>query len=667
MTRYNHIRNFIVGMLFLLPWNSLFAQIWPSDEKIYEEANDYILSEEYKEALPLFQMLISRGYDTPNINYKIGECYLGIPGQKEKALSYLKEASLSASSIYTGDSLNEPNAPLHCYLLLGAAYRLHNDLNNAIFAFSTLRDSVKTDTSLQVLLNWQIQRCENAKELLKAPVELEKDSLPGIIDDRYSNYNPMVNADGSELYYMNELPFYDAVMKSVKNGGSWEVPDNLTPQIGSDGDYYATGISADGTKLLLYAYNNFTSGDIYITTLIDGKWSEIKKLNDNINTKFNETHASFSPNGMELYFTSNRPGGYGGLDIYVSSLDTNGDWGPAKNLGAVINTSFNEETPFLTADGKKLFFSSQGHYNMGGYDIFYSDRSENGDWLYPLNIGYPLSTTDDDLFYFPWKDGTIGYYSEFSERGRLKDIYRFTILSTANPARFTLKGSVDDSLGNPIKDTSHVTVLNLDENKTFGKFDTDPEGYYSYNVPSGNYELIFDTKGYEKNNEKVSVPMHFPENEIIVKPRLTAQLIVERDTFIIKDVYFAFDSYRIADSSETFLNNLVLLLKKYPDITVQIDGYTDSRGKASYNLVLSEKRAQTVMNYLTGKQTDSKRLTVKGYGESDPVAININKNGTDNPEGRKLNRRVEIQINNSGRNLIIKKETKIPDRLKINN
>lgn len=666
MIKYNHIRNYTVGLLFLLPWNNLVAQLWPSDEKIYEEANDYILSEEYKEALPLFQMLINKGYDTPNIKYKIGECYLGIPGQKEKALSYLKEAAHSASSGYS-NNLSETDAPLHCYLLLGAAYRLHNDLDNAIAAFSTMRDSVKTDTSLQVLLSWQIQRCENAKELLKAPLKFQKDSLPSSIDDKYSNYNPLVDADGSQLYYMNEFPFYDAVMKSVKNGNSWDIPDNLTPQIGSDGDYYATGISADGKKLLLYAYDNLTSGDIYITTLSDGKWSEIKKLNDNINTKFNETHASFSPDGKRLYFTSNRPGGYGGLDIYVSELNTDGDWGPAKNLGAVINTAFNEETPFLTADGKKLFFSSQGHYNMGGYDIFYSDRSENGNWLYPLNIGYPLSTTDDDLFYFPWKDGAIGYYSEFSNEGRLKDIYRFKILSTANPARFTLKGSVDDSLGYPVNSTSQITVLNLDENKTFGEFNTDSAGNFSYKIPSGNYELIFETKGYEKNKEKVSVPMHFPENEIIVKPRMTAQLVVEKDTFLVKDIYFAFDSYRIDDSSATFLNNLANLLKKYPSLTVQINGYTDSKGKASYNLVLSERRAQTVKNYMMSKKTDSKRLTVKGHGESDPVAVNTNIDGTDNPEGRKLNRRVEIQINNNEKNLIIKKETEIPDRLKINN
>ncbi len=666
MTFYRHIRNILVGIILFLPCNSLFAQLWPSDNDIYKEANDYILSEEYKEALPLFQTLLGKGYNTPNIKYKIGECYLGIPGQKEKALSYLKEAITFAGNAYN-DSLSEQGAPLRAYLLLGVAYRLHNDLDNAIAAFSTLRDSVTADTSLQVLLDWQIQRCENAKELIKAPLKFEKDSLPGVIDDKYSNYDPLLNAGGTELYYMNSFPFYDAVMKSDKSGNTWNAPENLTPKIGSDGDYYAVGISADGSNLLLYAYDNLTSGDIYITSLTDRKWSEIKKLNSNINTKYNETHASFSADGRELYFTSNRPGGYGGLDIYKSELDSGGHWGPAVNLGPVINTSFNEETPFVTNDGKKLFFSSQGHYNMGGYDIFYSVRSEAGDWLYPLNIGYPLSTTDDDLFFFPWKDGTIAYYSEFSDQGRLKDIYRYKILAAANPARFTLKGSVENSQGKPVGDSSQITVVNLENHSTYGQFNTDSDGIYRYKIPSGNFELVFDTKGYEKNSEKVSIPMYLPENEIIISPKLLTKLIVEKDTFAIRDIYFGFDSFHIEDASEVFLDSLSALLKKHSDITVRIYGYTDSKGSAAYNLTLSEKRAQAVKNYLVSKQTDGKRLSVKGYGESDPKAINTNKDGTDNPAGRKLNRRVEIHLDNTGNKLIIKNKQVIPENLKINN
>ena len=180
-----------------------------------------------------------------------------------------------------------------------------------------------------------------------------------------------------------------------------------------DQDLFPTSISKDGKTLYLYSSADY-DGIIYTSKFENGTWSPLVKLNDNINTKYWESHATISHDDKKLYFTSNRKGTYGGLDIYVSKRDSTGDWGPAVNLGPVINTPYNEESPFLTSDDKTLFFSSRGHFNMGGYDIFYSTLLDNGEWSVPLNVGYPLNTTDDDVFFNPKNEGYEGYIAKDS-------------------------------------------------------------------------------------------------------------------------------------------------------------------------------------------------------------------------------------------------------------
>jgi hypothetical protein len=348
-------------------------KIVPTPGDLYSEALEYMISEDYRDALPMLLNLQENGFITPNTSYKIGECYLNIQGQKTKAIPFLKEASQKVSATYTGNTLEEEYAPLKALLYLGIAYRLNNDFNNALLFFNnymnTLDDVDKENINLA---EYHISRCNNAAELMASPAKFYHDTLTNDINTAYSNFNPVVTIDEKVLYYMNRLKFYDAVMHAVKIDTGWQQPENLTPLIKSDGDHYVTGMSADGTQLFLTAYDPYKSGELFTTIFKNGQWSELQKLNDQINTQFNETHASLSPDGEALYFTSDRKGGYGGLDIYRAYKNESGDWGQPTNLGPLINSQYNEESPFVSSDAGKLFFSSQGHYNMGGFDVFFS-------------------------------------------------------------------------------------------------------------------------------------------------------------------------------------------------------------------------------------------------------------------------------------------------------
>jgi outer membrane protein OmpA-like peptidoglycan-associated protein len=665
-------RKSLISLLLFLIYFSLWGQLWPSDQDMYAEAEDYLIEEEYKEALPIYLKLIEKGYNTANIKYKIGECYLYIPGQKQKALSYLKEASEKASEKYTGTELNEENAPETALFLLAIAYRLHNKFDKAIEAFNVMKDLIpQDDLENRKIIDMHISRCKNAVELTSAPINIKKTKLSNIINSKFSNYSPLLTADESVIIYMEKRKFYDAVMRSVVDKGYWTNPQNLTPKIKSDGEYYAVGISTDGNHLLLYAFDPETNGDIYQSDYINRKWSRITKLNDNINTEYNETHASFSNSGNVLIFTSNRKGGYGGLDIYKSKKDENGDWGPAENLGPVINTPFNEESPFVTIDGRMLFFSSQGHYNMGGYDLFKSELAESGEWLPPINIGYPINSSDDDIFFHPAGDGKKGYHSKFAvNENNEQDIFKYEILTVANPQKFKISGLVNipDSKDYELNDIL-VKFIDLKDNDTLVTMNCDNDGKYKHKISAGEYELTFSVKGNQFDSKTISIPLNFPEEELIVNAEMEIPdtvkaeedmiLVAVKDTFYIDDIFFAFDSYALNKDAIKFLNNLTKLLIKYPNLLIHINGFTDSIGSAEYNQLLSVRRAKSVGSFLEKSQIIPDRIKITGYGETRHKAVNSTS------EGRQINRRVEIEIPNPGDNLILINSFVVPDNLAI--
>ena len=391
------------------------------------EAEFFLLNEDYSDALNFYLELYEKLPDNANLAYCIGVCYLNIPGKKNLAISYLETASKNISAKHKEGTISQTAAPYDVLYDLAKAYRINYMFDKAKETYLKYSGTLlPDDRENQDYIKHEIAVCDMAKNLIAKPVAYSEENIGELFNDEKANFNPIVSADGKSFAYMVTLKFYDAVMLSRLVNGKWIAPVNITPELQSDGDFYISCISADGKQLFLSKDDNYNS-DIFSSSFNGKAWSKTVKLNKNINTRYWESHGYISDDGNQLIFASDRPGGLGGLDLYISRK-VKGDWGPAVNLGPEINTQFNEDRPFLINNGKTLFFSSQGHENLGGYDLFRSDIQSNNLWSRPKNLGYPVNTPDDNIFFMPIGDGKSGYYSIFKESGGFgkEDIYKIT-------------------------------------------------------------------------------------------------------------------------------------------------------------------------------------------------------------------------------------------------
>ncbi len=492
----------------------------------FYDAESWILFEAYKDALPLYLQLNKSYPDNSNFKYRIGQCYLNTPGEKDLAVRYLEDAVKNINPNYREGKFKESGAPYDALYYLANAYRINNQLDNALETYDLFKRNMDPEVYDSAVVDLQIQSCLNAKELIGRPKFIRKYNLGSIINESLSEYNPVMSDNENLLVFSKSEAFYDAILYSVKNNGTWSAPQNLNEILQVDRDLFPTALSADGKTLYLYSSADY-DGIIYSTQFQNNTWSPLVKLNYNINTKYWESHATISHDNNRLYFTSNRKGTYGGLDIWVSNRDSIGDWGPAVNLGPVINTPYNEESPFLSKDDKTLFFSSRGHFNMGGYDIFSSDLLSSGEWSDPVNAGYPLNSTDDDVFFKPSVESYKGYYAIDSPDGYGKqDIYQIEIFSDDHPRKFTISGtsSVADLL-NLFKDSVKISVMNGQKPGQAMIAYTSPETRkYAFNLPQGDYEVNFEGYGGEKETRNLNLPLTYP-----IRHYSTARNIVAED------------------------------------------------------------------------------------------------------------------------------------------
>ncbi|KPK83840.1 MAG: hypothetical protein AMS27_11720 [Bacteroides sp. SM23_62_1] len=480
----------ILALQFLIFFN-LYPQAEPDYREMFLEAESNFLFEEYNEARPLYLRLITALPDNDNYNYKIGVCYLNDPYEKEKAIDYLEKAIQNINPEYKDNNFKETGAPLDALFYLGNAYRINDQIDKAIETYQKFKEQADPDVYDHELVDEQITACQNALDLKNRPIDLNMRNLGDRINTRFSDVNPVVSGDETKMVYIQKQQFYDAVFFSEIIDGQWSYPRLIIPELGVDEDAYPTGLSYDGSELLIYRSDNFI-GDIYSSRLVDGFWTKLTKLNDNINTKYWESHACFSRTGDTLYFTSNRKGTYGGLDIYISVKDNLGEWGRPVNLGPTINSKYNEETPFITQDGKTLYFSSYGHYNMGGYDVFYSTLMEDNTWSTPINAGVPINTTDDDIFFQPIQSGIYGYFPRFFDEGfGRSDIYKIEIFTTSHPRKFRIRGLVSLPAETFLTKPITVKLIQRSSRDTVAVTQADLQtGEFYMDAPSGQYDLL---------------------------------------------------------------------------------------------------------------------------------------------------------------------------------
>lgn len=406
---------------------SLIAQENRDLQETFLEAEYFLMNEDYSDALGDYLQLYEKLPDNYNLAYCIGVCYLNIPGKKNLSVSYLETAVKNMSAKQKEGTLSQVTAPYEALFYLATAYRINYKFEKAKETFIKYAGTLLPDDhENQDFIKHEIEVCDMAKDLIAHPVSFTEENTGELFNDEKSNFNPVISADGKSFAYMVTLKFYDAIMFSRFTNGKWTAPVNITPELQSDGDFYISCLSYDGKQLLLSRDDNYNS-DIYSSSFNGISWTKTVKLNNNINTKYWESHGFISEDGEQLIFASDRPGGFGGLDLYISRK-TGGNWGAAVNLGPEINTPFNEDRPFLINNKETLFFSSQGHENIGGYDLFRSEMQSNGLWSKPKNLGYPLNTPDDNVFFMPTGDGKSGYASDIKEsKGHGKeDIYKIT-------------------------------------------------------------------------------------------------------------------------------------------------------------------------------------------------------------------------------------------------
>jgi outer membrane protein OmpA-like peptidoglycan-associated protein/TPR repeat protein len=674
----------------------------------FMEAEYYFMNEDYKHALPIYLSLYEKDSTNTNLAYRIGLCYFNSldPKGKRKSLPYFEKAIKSMTGDYNEGSYKERKAPYDAMFYLANDYRFVGKYDKAIEYFERFKKTLPIKNTFYIeYVNREIQATRNAKELMKYKVQVQviqldsileqnkqqdNDNMPfGIVNDSIIRNCPVVSDDEKTIVFtqgtknrfnieldVDEGADYqmDSIYYSKKINGKWTKPKNISPILSSHYDKMVpTSLNADGTELYLVIDKN-DNGDIYVSEYYDGTWHKAKKLNKNINTKYWESHACISADGKALYFTSDRPGGYGGMDIYVSYKDDNEDWGPAINLGKTINTPYDEETPFILNDGKTLYFSSQGHYNMGGFDVFHSRKMPNGKWSTPLNLGYPISTVGNDLFYLPKKNGEYAFFALNSNERDIpelkdNDIYALKITPPKNQmTEIILKGTITLQDNNPEypKDLA-VYVIDTISNDTIKKLDVDrTTGKYNTILSAGAYNILYKGSGYKPENKFLYVPEIYTRSEIVLNVELVPLEVSKGKYYVIKSILFDYGKYDLRRDALIEIEKLYQLMKDNPTLYVEVIGHTDSWGSKEFNQKLSEKRARAVVDYLVSKGISPERFVARGMGEEQPIAINENPDGSDNPEGRQLNRRVEIKIIKSDPNIIVKQEIYVPENLKYN-
>jgi hypothetical protein len=388
----------------------------------------------------------NKGYqENAYINYRMGICLINIPGRKTESIPYLEQAVQSISDKAKEGKLEEENAPPDALLYLGNAYRINMEIDKAIEKYNEFAKYIDPkDPTLQAFVDQQIIACGNALVGTTNPVSYTVGNLGQLQESHSSRYNLVVSGDLQTMAFMGKNPFYNGIYVAVKEGDVWGKPMNITPSVASDGNMDVVGLSHDGKKMLLAVMDQFTS-NIYSSDYANNRWNPAVSLGKPINSRYYEANAALSPDGKSLYFTSNRKESMGGMDIFVSDLQADGIWGEPVNLGSGINTVLNEETPVLCSDATRLYFSSQGHSSMGGFDVFYTERQEDGSWdEVPVNLGYPLNTSDDDFTFSPMgmddeKTSYVFTQGKMSEY----DLFKFEIIGrNQTPASVSMEEEV---------------------------------------------------------------------------------------------------------------------------------------------------------------------------------------------------------------------------------
>lgn len=598
----------------------------------------------YIEAKDLYLKAYAYNNLNAELNYKIGICFLESIN-KNKAVKYLEES-------YKIKANMTPFINWH----LGRAYHHNLEFEKAIKHYKKFRMYITKSGGSPQKIDFRIKQCKNGIELVKNSVNVEISKAENI-NSKYDDYSPLITADESKLIFTSRREgstgnkkskdgmYYEDIYFSTEINGTWSKPENIGKPLNTEFHEATVGLSPDGQELFLYHH-----GDIFHSVLNGEEWSVPQPVSEVINSEEVENSACFSYDGKEIFFIRGKKNDdeKSNSDIWLSKMK-NGVWTTPKKLPRIINSEFDEDGVFMHPDGKTLYFSSKGHNSMGGFDVFKAIRNPNGSWQRPINLGYPINTPDDDLFFVLSANGKHAYYSSIRNNSEgLMDIYKIDF----NPKKDTIpdttefkiyltivKGTVKDGKTGEFLEAEIEIFDNEKSEVVLNKKSNSADGKYLISLPSGkNYGMEVRKKAYLFHSENFNVPEVSGFQEIIKDIKLFP---IEKDVkVILRNIFYDFNKSTLRSESFTELNKLKKLLDENPKMQIEISGHTDNTGTHEYNRMLSEARAESVVKYLIEQGVSKERLKFRGASWDEPRADNKTK------EGRQKNRRVEFKILN---------------------
>ena len=652
-------------------------------DKFYEQGPSY-----YKDAIQFYEKAQEFNPNNASLNYKLGLCYTASV-YKFKALPFLEKA----------EKLN-PEIATDLQYYLGLAYHLDMKWDKAITAFSKYRSAIQTDPNatrdpyfnLQGKMEdvkMRIDQCYNGKKVVEEPIRVFIDNLGDNINTEFNEYGAVISADESVLVYTSRRPgstggkidpglnehFEDIYIAYKDDNGKWLPSANVGKPVNSDNHDANSGLSADGQRFVIYLGKS-KGGDLFESMLEGEIWTKPESMGKEINTDYHESSACYSPDGRLVYFVSDNPeNSFGGHDIFTATMNEKGKWGDVKNIGNTINTIYDEEAVYMHPDGKTLYFSSKGHNSMGGFDIFKSVlNTETGNWSKPENIGYPVNTTGDDVFFVISASGKHGYYTSMTKDSRgLRDLYMITFLGPEKPMVLNNEDNLLASVAAPVKETviapvvqvreaqltilkgvisdylskdlleAEIEIVDNESSTVIATFKSNSAtGKYLVSLPAGkNYGIAVKKEGYLFHSENFDIPNTAAFQT--VKKDVELKKLSVGSKIVLRNIFFDLDKATLRSESTAELNRLIKLMNDVPTLKIELGGHTDSRGSDSYNQQLSERRAEAVVDYLTKAGIVASRLKSAGYGETQ--LVNQCSNGVSCSDVQhQENRRTEFKV-----------------------
>ncbi|MEI6049521.1 MAG: OmpA family protein [Bacteroidota bacterium] len=605
----------------------------------------------YNEGVTAYDYL---NYNKAEINFKEAisldkrfyEAYVMLGELMAKQMRYNEASSGYKAAVKIDSLFFKP-----VFFSLANAEMMSGDYYKALIHFNVYLAQTGMSERNKLVAIKNVKNCEFALNVMKNPVPFSPVSVGNGINTTDDEYWPSITADGQTMMFTrqgnpvdrnasfgaNQEDFY----LSCFSDNSWQKAINAGPPLNTRQNEGAQSLSSNGSYMFFTACDRpggLGSCDLYFSTFFDGSWSEPSNLRSPVNTPNWESQPSISADGRTLFFSSSRPGGSGGKDIWFSRLNDKNIWMNPVNMGKSINTDGDEMSPFIHFDGRTLYFASDGRVGMGGFDIFITRMNDDSTWTEPQNLGYPINTCNDEMGLVIESCGQKAYFSSIRDKLNGKDIFYFNLYESVRPNPVSyLKGKVyDRETGKLLK--ADYELINLTTGKVTIKNSTDGNGNFLVCLPSGfNYGINVSKAGYLFYSENFM----FEGQHTVAEPynkKIFLNPVKVGEKMQLSNVFYEIGSWQLKNESKPELDHLANLLSDNKNIIIEIGGYTDSTGLAELNLVLSEKRALSVVNYLINKGISADRLRYKGYGNTSPIGNN------ETAEGRKINRRTEAKI-----------------------